>query len=467
MPHPLIESLPPTIDRGDFACVQQLVAASGRKLVVLDDDPTGTQTVHGIPVLTEWSVTSLATALAEPGPCFYVLTNTRALALPAAAALNRELARNLTAASRETGCAFAVVSRGDSTLRGHFPGEVDALVEALGEPVDGTLLIPAFFEGGRYTIRGVHYVADGERLVPAGETEFARDATFGYRSSALADWVEEKTAGRVRAAEVVHIAIETLRGANGAATVCAQLLALPRDKIIAVDAAAYGDLEVFVHGLLQAEAAGRRYVARTAAGFVRVRAGIPPRALLTAADMAAPTRAGGLIVVGSYVAKTTQQLEAALAAPGVEPTEVHVDRLLDAAARAAEIARVAAAAEATMRAGRHALLYTSRRLVSSVGRAGELGTAQTVSSALVAITQAVRGQPRFFIAKGGITSSDLATQGLGVKKALVLGQAAPGVPVWRLGPESRFPGMAYVVFPGNVGGPDTLRDMIARLGADG
>lgn len=467
MPHPLIESLPPASDRGDFARVQELVAASGRKLVVLDDDPTGTQTVHGIPVLTEWSVGSLAEALREPGPCCYILTNTRALTLPAAEMLNREVARNLTTASRATGRAFTVVSRGDSTLRGHFPGEVDALVAALGEPVDGTLLIPAFFEGGRYTLHGVHYVADGERLMPAGETEFARDATFGYRSSALADWVEEKTGGRVRAADVAHIAIETLRATAGAATVCAQLLALPRGRVIAVDAAAYADLEVFVHGLLQAEAAGRRYVARTAAGFVRVRAGLAPRALLTAADIATPTPAGGLIVVGSYVAKTTEQLEAALTAPGIAPTEVHVDRLLDPAARAAEIARVAAAAEAAMRAGRHALLYTSRKLVSAVGRAGELGPAQTVSSALVAIVRAIRERPRFFIAKGGITSSDLATQGLGVKKALVLGQAAPGVPVWRLGPESRFPDLAYVVFPGNVGGPETLRDMIVRLGAAG
>ena len=464
MAHPLIESLPSVADRGDFERVQALVAASGRKLVVLDDDPTGTQTVHGIPVLTEWSVASLATALRETGPCFYVLTNTRALALPAAAALNRELAHNLTAAARATGRTFTVVSRGDSTLRGHFPGEVDALAAALGEPVDGTLLIPAFFEGGRYTIHGVHYVADGARLVPAGKTEFARDATFGYRSSALADWVEEKTAGRVRAADVAHIAIETLRGADGAAAVCAQLLALPRGKVIAVDAAAYADLEVFVHGLLQAEAAGRRYVARTAAGYVRVRAGITPRALLSAAEIAPPSSSGGLIVVGSYVAKTTQQLEAALAAPHVAATEVHVDRLLDPAARADEIARAAAAADAAMRAGRHALLFTSRQLVSAVGRAGELGTAQTVSSALVAIVQALRERPRFFIAKGGITSSDLATQGLGVKKALVLGQAAPGIPVWRLGPESRFPGLAYVVFPGNVGGPDTLRELIARLG---
>ncbi|MEO6244275.1 MAG: four-carbon acid sugar kinase family protein, partial [Opitutaceae bacterium] len=439
MTHPVLEALPAVSDRGDFARVQALLAADGRKLVVLDDDPTGTQTVHGVPVLTEWSVASLTTALAEPGPCFYVLTNTRALALPAAAELNRELARNLAAASRASGRAFAVVSRGDSTLRGHFPGEVDALVEALGEPVDGTLIIPAFFEGGRYTVHGVHYVADGTRLVPAGETEFARDATFGYRSSALADWVEEKTAGRVRAADVAHIAIETLRRADGASAVCAQLLALPRGKVIVVDAAAYADLEVFVHGLLQAEAAGRRYVARTAAGFVRVRAGLRARPVLSAAEIAPPAAGGGLIVVGSYVAKTTQQLESALVAPGITPTEIHVDRLLDPASRVAEIARVASAADAAMLAGRHALLFTSRKLVSAVGRAGELGTAQIVSSALVAIVRAIQVRPRFVIAKGGITSSDLATQALGVKKALVLGQAAPGIPVWQIGAESRFP----------------------------
>jgi uncharacterized protein YgbK (DUF1537 family) len=41
----------------------------------------------------------------------------------------------------------------------------------------------------------------------------------------------------------------------------------------------------------------------------------------------------------------------------------------------------------------------------------------------------------------------------------------PGIPVWQLGEESRFPGMNYVVFPGNVGGADALLHAYQKLTA--
>lgn len=463
--HDPLASLPPAPAGDDFELIRALVARSGTKLVVLDDDPTGTQTVHDVPVLAEWSVSALSAVLAEPGACFYILTNSRALPRREAVALNKEIMANLAIASRLSGRAFAIVSRSDSTLRGHFPDEIDAITSALEHPVDGVLLVPAFIEGCRLTVHGVHYVGDGGRMVPAGETEFARDATFGYRSSSLAQWVEEKTRGRMPASQVACVSIDTLRAPGGAARVCDQLLAVPGGSLIAVDAAAYLDLEVFVHGLLRAEAAGRRFVARTAASFVRVRAGIPSHPILGCSEISPACAAGGLIVVGSYVARTTGQLEFALKAPGIDAQEVRLDALIDSAARQSEIARIADRADRAISGGHHALIYTSRNLISAVGRAGELDVARCVSESLVAIVRRINPRPRFFIAKGGITASDLATMGLGMKRAIVLGQAAPGVPVWRMGAETRFPGMAYVVFPGNVGSPKLLRDMIVQFGA--
>ena len=169
---------------------------------MLDDDPTGTQTVAGVAVLTEWSVASLAAELRSEPPVFYVLTNSRALPLEAASRLNREIAANLTAASRAAGRGFVVVSRSDSTLRGHYPGEVDALAAGLGGGFDGVLIVPFFLEGGRYTIDDVHYVADGDVLTPAAETEFARDSVFGYGSSDLREWVSEKHGGALAPRDV-------------------------------------------------------------------------------------------------------------------------------------------------------------------------------------------------------------------------------------------------------------------------
>jgi uncharacterized protein YgbK (DUF1537 family) len=459
----LIDLLPRPAGGNDFSVVRRHVSASRTKVVVLDDDPTGTQTVHGVDVLSGWSEDLLASALADPRPCFYVLTNTRSMTAAAASETLRSVAENLSAAGRATGVGFVIISRGDSTLRGYFAEEIAAVEEGLGAAFDARIVIPAFIEGGRFTIDDVHYVAEGESLVPAAQTEFARDRTFGYTHSNLTEWIEERTAGAVSAGSVSSIGIGTLRGQGGAAAVFTRLLGLRRGAFLVVNAAAYADLEVFAHGLLDAEAAGRRFLLRTAASFVRVRAGIEPRALLSPSEIAAPGPGAGLVVVGSFVRKTTLQLEALLGLPSVRGTEVAVDRLGDPVSRALEITRAAAAALETMRSGRHAVLFTSRVQETAVGAAGEIAAGKVVSDALVEIVRRIPERPRFLIAKGGITSSDIATAALGMRRARVLGQAAPGVPVWEMGPETRFPGMRLVVWPGNVGGADAVRELVRRL----
>ncbi len=444
---PWPESLLPTI--------QQQLAAGQRSLIVLDDDPTGTQTVYDLPVLTEWTVATLRAELALGTPTFYILTNSRSLPLPAAQELNAEIGRNLLAAAQATGRDFAVVSRSDSTLRGHYPGETDALTAALGQQVDATLIIPFFLEGGRFTINDVHYVAEGDQLVPAAATPFARDAAFGYHNSDLRAWVEEKTAGRVAAAAVASITIDDVR-LGGPDAVAQKLLNLPTGSVCIVNCAGTRDMEVFVSGLLKAEAAGRHFLYRTAATFVQVRAGLAPRAPLTAADLNLPTTGGGLIVVGSYVPKSTTQLNALLAQPDLVQVEVNVDALLDDGQQAGEVARTIAVTTNALQRGQDVVVYTSRRLITGADAVSSLAIGQRVSASLVALVQGLGVRPRYLIAKGGITSSDLATKALGVKRALVRGQILPGIPLWEVGVESRYPGLVYVVFPGNVGGDDAL-----------
>lgn len=221
----LFDTLLPEWPHAVLPQIQERIADGGHKLVVLDDDPTGTQTVYDIPVLTEWGVDVLAAELANDLPAFYVLTNSRSLPLLEAKALNAEIAHNLAAASKQVGREFAVVSRSDSTLRGHYPGEVDALTDALGQEVDACLLIPFFLEGGRYTIDDVHYVAEGDKLIPAAETPFAQDAAFGYRSSNLREWVVEKTDGRIGPEQIRSISLETIRrkGPSGVAIALTEL----------------------------------------------------------------------------------------------------------------------------------------------------------------------------------------------------------------------------------------------------
>ncbi len=461
----LFATLPPPWPEDLRPQIRTLVAAQPEhKLVVLDDDPTGTQTVHDVPVLTVWDVETLRAEFAEPGPCFYILTNSRSLAPDAAAALNREIARNLKAAAGAG--KFTVVSRSDSTLRGHFPIETEVLAEELG-PFDATILIPYFEAGGRYTINDVHYVAVGDKLVPAAETPFAKDAAFGYRSSNLRKWVEEKTGGRVKASEIKSISIEELRTASASheptRAVAVKLLSLPRGSVCVVNAAHPRDLDFFAHGLLTAERAGARFLFRTAAQFVSARLGLEPRSLLDAQGLSITGPTGGLTIVGSYVPKTTEQLARLLEQADMDRVELDVETLLDPTRLDPALAAALVRTNTTLTLGRDVVVFTSRKLITDADAARSLDIGRQVSDALVALVQRLDVRPRYLIAKGGITSSDLATRGLGVKRAMVAGQLLPGIPVWRLGDETKFPGLDYVVFPGNVGGPDALAEAVNKL----
>jgi uncharacterized protein YgbK (DUF1537 family) len=459
----LLASLPPEWPEDLFPAIQAQVRERGAKVVALDDDPTGTQTVHDVPVVMDWSEASLAVALAEPGSVVYVLTNSRSVPLVEAQGMNREIAANLRSASQATGRAFVVVSRSDSTLRGHYPGEVDALARGLQWDLDATLIVPFFLEGGRLTMHGIHYVDEGGWLIPVAETEYARDEAFGYSSSNLCDWVSEKHHGRVNSQDIASISLEDLRR-GGPNTVAARLYALRKGRICVADCASYRDMEVLVAGILQAEAAGRRFLYRTAASFVRVRAGLEPRGLLTAADLALGMgQGGGLIIVGSYVQRSTTQLRAAQALPGVVSLELPAEKVLADDSRQAEILRLAAQTNELLSTGQDACIYTSRRLIREADPASALRIGRLVSSALAEIVESLRVAPSWIIAKGGITASDAATQGLNAKRAEVLGQTLPGVPVWRMGQGSRWPGLAYVVFPGNVGDSDALAQLVQLL----
>jgi uncharacterized protein YgbK (DUF1537 family) len=124
--------------------------------------------------------------------------------------------------------------------------------------------------------------------------------------------------------------------------------------------------------------------------------------------------------------------------------------------------------EAAIKAGRVGVLYTSRRLVTSANRTENLEIGNKVSHALISALRHVKSRPRFIVAKGGITSHDVAQKALGAAQARVLGQLFPGVPVWRLesGPQSRFEGVPYIVFPVNVGGPGSLMQAVKLLSGE-
>ncbi|MEM6883843.1 MAG: four-carbon acid sugar kinase family protein [Verrucomicrobiota bacterium] len=453
----LLASLPPEWPHELQPSNREALLASGVTLVVLDDDPTGTQTVHDVPVLTCWDVDLLEQALRQQPPLLFLLTNSRSLTEEQTQTLHREIAQELSAAAQAADCKVELISRSDSTLRGHYPLETDTLAEHWHEPEDLTLVMPFFLEGGRLTVDGQHYVREGEELIPAHETPFAQDPAFAFSHSYLPDWVEEKTDGRVQAAEVILISIETIRK-EGPEGVARLLREAPAGSVCITDAVSDRDAEVVAAGM---EAAGRTVMARTAASYVRARAGLPKRELLSCDDLDGEG-SGGLIMVGSHVPKTTRQLEVLQNQyPDLVSIELPVaDVLADAEAT---LESVSLQLNAALEADQEVVLFTSRELIQAETSEANLDISVRVSGALVRMVQSIGQRPRFIVSKGGITSSDIATGGLEVKTAEVAGSILPGVPVWRLGEEARFPGMHYVIFPGNVGDENAVADAVSKL----
>ncbi|GCE06771.1 four-carbon acid sugar kinase family protein [Dictyobacter aurantiacus] len=481
----LTAHLPPQLDEAAlFPLIERLKAESKRVLVVIDDDPTGTQTVSDVELLTAWDEELLTKTLEREQRLFYLLTNSRSLPEHEAAEMNETIARQLLAASRRTGKEFVVASRSDSTLRGHYPAEIFALERGMGREIggrgevgrevrtyDGHLVVPAFFEGGRYTIGDTHYVAtptaSSDTLRPAHETPYAQDSAFGYSTAYLPDWIEEKSKGYWRAEQVVSLDLKLIRE-GGPEAVAERLRAVTGGLPIVVNAAGYGDLAVVVAGVLQAEASGKSFAYRTAASFVRLRGAVATRPLLQPGEIVGetPSTNGGLVIVGSYVPASTAQLEALLALPSVEGIELPVERVIKSEEGAHEIsAALARRVDELIQSGVTPVVFTSRSLVTGADSADFLALGRRVSRALIEVVQSVQQRPRFIVAKGGITSHDVARHGLGAERAHVLGQILPGIPVWRLerGPHARFAGVPYIVFPGNVGNPETLREVVQAL----
>jgi uncharacterized protein YgbK (DUF1537 family) len=470
--------------------VADSVAASSevspRVLVVLDDDPTGTQSVANLPVLTRWEVADFDWAFAyevngQRQRAVYVLTNTRSLDPAEAAARNEEVVRNAlaAAASADPALRLSFVSRSDSTLRGHYPLEPDVIAATVtavnGETTDGVVIVPAFPDAGRVTIGGVHYMRgtgdDAGKLTPVAETEFAKDASFGFANSEMAKYVEEKSQGRFPADSVIVLDLDIIRAStdpNISAKAIADAIDAATDSTpIVADIVTENDLRALSLGLEEAERRGKKLLYRVGPPFVRARIGQEIRTELSGEEAYAgntPSEAGGLIVVGSHVGVTTRQLKVLTEQhSAARIVEIDVEKLLGEDADSHLDQTVDTVVDALH--GGDVIVHTSRLLIKTDDAAESLRIARTVSAAVVAVVNRTLKTfpPRFVIAKGGITSSDVAAHGLEIRHGIVRGPMLPGiVSLWEPvdGPAK---GIPYIVFAGNVGDDESLAQVTRKL----
>lgn len=432
------------------------------KIIVLDDDPTGSQTVHSCLLLTRWNVETLKQGLQDDAPLFFILTNSRGMDAVAAASITREVCVNLKQALAELsteGCTInpLVVSRSDSTLRGHYPVETDVIAEELG-PFDAHFMVPAFFEGGRFTKDSIHYLMVDGKPVPVHETEFAQDSVFGFKHSYLPDYVEEKTQGRIKANDVARFQLNDVRADS-----LTRLMTLTNNQCCVVDSETQDDLNHFCEQLMTAAGQGKRFLFRSAASLLTALSKLPPQPV-SADHMSNYVRdaKAGAVIVGSHVKKTTEQLAQLLKMEKITPIEVDVSNL--ATNRKQMLEDIVAQTQQAHDQGNTSVIFTSRIELSFDDQATRLAFGESVSAFLMDVVRKLPATLGFLISKGGITSNDVLSSGLTLQTSRVVGQILPGCSVVRCPDDHpRFPDMPVIIFPGNVGDENGVATAYARL----
>jgi uncharacterized protein YgbK (DUF1537 family) len=432
------------------------------KIIVLDDDPTGSQTVHSCLLLMRWDVDTLRTGLQDNSPILFVLTNTRALPPDSAASVTKEVCHNLKLALDALSIRdFLIVSRSDSTLRGHYPIETDVIAEELGD-FDAHFLVPAFFEGGRITRDSIHYLIVDGVPTPVHETEFARDSVFAYHHSYLPKYVEEKTQGRISAESVEIFSLADIRAGS-----LERLMKLSGNQCAVVDGETQADLNRFAEDILTAASQGKRFLFRSAASILTALAALPPQPI-PSENMASYVRGGkpGAVIVGSHVKKTTQQLEVLLQAEGTVGIEINVARLLDEKANESVtlLTEILENVRAVHDSQHTPVVYTSRQELSFKDIETRLQFGEKVSSLLMDVVRGLPSDIGFLISKGGITSNDVLSTGLNLTSARLLGQILAGCSmIITSSDHPQFPNLPVVLFPGNVGSESALATVYQRL----
>ena len=430
------------------------------KYIVFDDDPTGIQTVFDVLVLVDYDYKTLKEAFLDKRNMFYVSTNSRSFLEKETIEYHEKLMDLIIKVAKETNSDFTILSRGDSSLRGHYPLETEIIYKKLmdnGINIDGEIICP-YLDGVRKTIDDIHYVVDNGNLIKVGDSEFSKDKTFGFKSSDLKEYVEEKTHGKYKASDCISISLDDL---NDESVVVSKLNNVSNFNKVIVNAESMEDLKKFVGAYKRSD---KKFIFRCAASLVKEIGNIPDKAYLTKKECITGGR-GGLVLVGSHVNKTKTQLEYLRGHFDLDYVEFNQHEVLNNNL-SNEAIRCAKEVSKKLNEDKIVLLATRRDRVDFSGEDKEeqLKMAVSISKELTGILNKLEVAPKFLVSKGGITSFDCLNIGLHVKKGVALGQIEKNVGVIKCLEESKFENMPVVIFPGNVGSEETLYSVVNKLG---
>jgi len=434
------------------------------KFVILDDDPTGIQTIHGCLLLTCWEPDYLKKALQDNLSFFYILTNSRAYAPHKVKNMISEIMRNILKVNQILNYQIVFISRSDSTLRSHFPLEINTILQyweiSIDKKVDAIFMIPAFFEGNRITYNNIHFIRSKAYDTPTDQTEFAKDSVFHYSSSYLPVYIEEKTKYHIKAKQVQSISLSLLQP-DHEKELYTYLSNLQNRQMVIVNATNYKQLNIFSESVLYMMKKGKNFLFQSAASLVKSLTKNPDQTLLS--HQIISKKGPGLFIIGSYVNQTTRQLQVLLKNMSVVPLEISVNKLMIKKNYFNYLFIIRQKIIQTMQANKTPVVFTTRKEIFPNSKKERILLGQKISIFLSELVKKLPVQPSYLVAKGGITSHQILSEGLLVKQSRVLGQILPGVPVISLPHTHQYPNLPFIIFPGNVGDENALVDIFHIL----
>ena len=448
------------------------------KIIIFDDDPTGSQTVYGCPLLLNWDEQTLEKAFKQPSPLIFILANTRSLSPDLAVEKTRAICSSIKKFFLIQGYSkedYFYISRGDSTLRGHGVLEPAILAEELG-PFHATFHIPAFLEGGRTTEKGIHYLNG----IPVHRTDFGRDSVFGFSTSDLAKWIEEKSFGKIQAEKILHIEIKQLEIAfnneEGFISLLSFLSQLENNISVVVDAKLPHHLETLARAI-KVVSKEKRFLFRTAASFINSLSGLPINPKSTADLVSLKSKNNqfqykpGLIMVGSHVKLATAQLDFLLKDNSCKGLEIPVSKLADifASEDCKNLIldledKILSKIDNILYTKKIPVLYTTREEMQFSSHSTRMKYGLELAEFMAILVGKISNKFGYIISKGGITTQLLLQRGLNLNQVILKGQILPGLSIVQSNSDQN--NLPVVTFPGNLGNEKTLLESFRLMEYD-
>lgn len=436
------------------------------KVIVIDDDPTGSQTVNNCLLLLKWDYSTLIKGFQSKSNLFFILANTRSLSENDAKLRLVEICNALKKViSKESYKEeFIFVSRGDSTLRGHNFLEPKIMNDCLG-PFDATFHIPAFIEGKRMTIDGDHFVDN----VPVSQTLFAKDKIFGYKTSNVKQLLFQKSKSQLKFNDIQNLKISELKVLESKEKniVFNKIRNLKENSHVIVDIENYSQLEKFSLSIKKLSKQ-KKFLFRTAASFISSISAVKdnPKEPFFYSIIRRKNREKkflpGFLVIGSYVELTTMQLKEFLEISDCIPIELDVFEFL----RISKLKsnqdqlvffknKLLAQIRSILKQENTPVLFTSRKEVSLAKNDEQVNFYNSLAHFISELVSDLKNEIGYLVSKGGITSNVILSNGFKANYVYLQGQIITGVSLvtFKLENDENLP---IVTFPGNIGNQDSL-----------